>query len=100
MSMKIEHIVQALQEAAVQLGLEVRWEKGGFRGGRCRVGDREVIVLNKRHPPEVHVSILSESLEGLPVDTIFLRPAVREAMEYAWERHAESLTDDLLDDAE
>ena len=98
--MKIEHIVQALQEAAGQLGLEVRWEKGNFRGGRCRVGDREVVVLNKRHPPEVHLSILAESLHDFPVDTIFMRPAVREAMEYAWERHTESLTDDLLDDAE
>lgn len=99
-SMKTEHIVQALQEAAVQLGLEVRWERGNFRGGRCRVGETEVVMLNRRHPPEVHVTVLAESLRGLPVDTIFLRPAVREAMEFAWERHAESLTDDLLDDAE
>jgi hypothetical protein len=84
--MKVQHIVQALEEAARQLGVRVRRERGGFRGGRCKVGEEEVIVLNKSHPPEAHLAILAESLRDLPVDTIFVRPAVRKALEDVWSR--------------
>jgi len=44
------------------------------------------VMLNKRHPPEVHLTVLAESLRDKPVDTIFLRPAVRDALEKAWTR--------------
>lgn len=84
--MKTEHIVTELKEAARQLGLQVRVDNGSFRGGRCKVGDEEMIVLNRRHLPETHVRILAEGLRDLPVDTVFLRPAVREALEAAWRR--------------
>ncbi|MFQ5571759.1 MAG: hypothetical protein ACE5G0_18920 [Rhodothermales bacterium] len=84
--MKTEHIVKALEGAARQFGLVVRWEKGPFRGGRCTVNGEELIMLNKRQPPEINLIILSESLRDFPVDTIFLRPAVREALEDAWQR--------------
>jgi hypothetical protein len=39
-------------------------------------------------------------LHGLPVDTIFLRPAVREAMEAAWAHRAGTLRDALLESDE
>lgn len=95
--MKTEQIVRALEDAVRMLGLEVRWEKGNFRGGRCFVNGEELVMLNKNHPPEVHLAVLADVLHGLPADTIFLRPAVREAMESAWSRHADSLRDTLLE---
>jgi len=98
--MKTEHIVQALETVAQRLGLAVRWEKGRFRGGRCTVNGATLILLNKSHPPEIHLAILAESLRDLPVDTIFLRPAVREALEATWERHPETLHDTLLEEEE
>ena len=100
--MKTPHVVSALEEAARHLGLEVRWEKGNFRGGRCVLDGREIVMLNRNHPPEVHLAVLAESLHGLPVERLYLRPAVREAMETAWARHAETLRDALLepDDAD
>ncbi len=94
--MKTEHVVKALEELARQFGREVRWEKGHFRGGHCLVNGEELIMLNKHHPPEVHLTILAESLHDLPIDSIFLRPAVREAFEAAWQRHPESLRETLL----
>ena len=86
--MKIEHIVRALEQAAGQLGLEVRSEKGNFRGGRCVVNGHHIIMLNKRHTPEVQLAVLAESLRDQPVDTLFLRPAVREALEESWQQRA------------
>lgn len=84
--MKTQHIVEELKKAAEQLGLQVRVDRGNFRGGRCTVAEDEMIVLNRRHLPEAHLIILAESLRDLPTDTIFLRPAVREALEEAWKR--------------
>lgn len=85
--MKTEQIVEELKKAAEQLGYAVRTEKGNFRGGRCTVGDEEIIMLNKRHLAEAQLVVLAGSLKGLPIDEIFLRPAVRSALEEAWKRN-------------
>ncbi len=84
--MKSDQIVRELEEAARQLGLVVRREKGRFRGGRCTVEEEDVVVLNRLHPPEAHLAILAEVLHDLPVDTIFMRPAVRAALDDLWAR--------------
>ncbi len=97
--MKPQQIVRELEETAGQLGLAVRREKGNFRGGRCVVGDAEMIVLNKRHLPEVHLVILAESLRDEPLETVFLRPAVRHALEDAWAR-LDAATTDLVEAGE
>ena len=82
--MKVPQIVQALEEAVGQLGVAVRHERGNFRGGLCTVGDETVVVLNKRRPAEAHLAILADALRELPVDEVYLRPAVRDALEAAW----------------
>lgn len=86
--MKVEHIVRALEQAAGQLGLEVRTEKGNFRGGRCVINGQQIIMLNKRHTPEAQLAVLADSLRDQPVETLFLRPAVREALEESWQQRA------------
>ncbi len=96
-AMKTEHIVRDLEEAVRHLGLEVRREKGNFRGGRCTVNGEDLVMLNKNHPAEVHLALLAESLRDLPVEAVFLRPAVREAMEAAWQHPVEHLRDALLE---
>jgi hypothetical protein len=46
-------------------------------------------MLNKNHPPEVHLAILAEALRELPVDSVFIRPAARRALEDAWARRVD-----------
>ena len=69
---------------ADRLGFEVRIEKGNFRGGRCIMGEDELIMLNKRHQPETQLVVMAEALRNAPLDTIYLKPAVREALEDTW----------------
>lgn len=95
--MKIHDIVRALEDAAQQLGMQVRKERGGFRGGRCTVGDETFVLLNRRHPPEVHLALLAESLREMPVDEVFLRPAVRNALEDYWSRRQPLDVEAVLD---
>lgn len=77
-------IIEELQNVADRLGLEVRAEKGNFRGGRCIVGDEELIMLNKRHQPETQLVVMAEALRDAPLDTIYLKPVVRQALEETW----------------
>lgn len=82
--MKPDQILKELEDVARRLGVDVRVERGGFRGGLCLIDDEQVIVLNKRQPVESRLAILADSLRSLPVDTVFMRPAVREALESSW----------------
>jgi hypothetical protein len=82
--MKTEEIVAELVEAARQMGIDVRNERGSFRGGLCTVADEEIILLNKRQPVEAHLAILAESLHDKDMDKVFLTPAVRKALEQSW----------------
>ncbi len=82
--MKTSQIVNELKQAAFQLGYEVRVEKGNFRGGRCAVEGASIIMLNKRHLPEVQLAVLAAALRETRIDAIYLKPAVREALEAAW----------------
>ena len=97
--MKTEQIVEELKTAAGRLGFAVRTEIGNFRGGRCKIDGEEVIMLNKRHPSETQLVVLADSLRGLPIDRIFLKPAVRAALEEVWQRH-ETLEVGGADDTE
>ncbi len=91
--MKAEQIVRELEDVARQLGVDVRLERGSFRGGLCLIDDEKVIVLNKRQPAESRLAILAESLRTLPVDSVFMRPAVRQALESSWD--AQEVVDDV-----
>lgn len=82
--MKAQQLVKALEEAVRQLGVEVRYERGPFRGGYCTVEGRPVVVLNRQRPPEAHLAALAAALRELPADEVYLRPAVRDALEDLW----------------
>ncbi|MDX1438600.1 MAG: hypothetical protein R3284_01740 [Rubricoccaceae bacterium] len=82
--MKLSALVKALEEAHSGLGIPVRRDRGSFRGGRCTIDGSDVMVLNKLHPLEAHLVALAESLRTLPHEQLYLRPAVRAALEDAW----------------
>jgi len=81
--MKAPALVAALEDALRQLGVRVRRERGRFRGGRCVVEGETTVVLNRLHPPEAQAAVLAAALAALPHDTLYLRPAVRDAVEAA-----------------
>ena len=82
--MDTEQIVEELEAIARQLEVEVRRERGSFKGGHCQMEESAYIILNKRHPPEAHLAILADSLQRYPLDTVYIKPAVRAAMEEVW----------------
>lgn len=82
--MKTTTVIEELEQAARQLGFAVRKEKGNFRGGVCTVDGDAIIMLNKRQIPDVQLVVLADSLRDAPIETVYLKPAVRDALEDAW----------------
>lgn len=82
-------ILDELEDVARRLGIEVRSAAGNFRGGRCTVEDEDIIMLNDNHLPETRLRVLATALHDAPLDTMYLKPAVRRVLEEAWADTAE-----------
>ena len=84
--MKPEQITEALEAAANQLGVKVRYETlaaagptGG--GGLCKVKGEWFIIMDKKTAPSERASILSEALATMDTESVFLPPKVREMLQ-------------------
>jgi hypothetical protein len=75
---EFEEFIQELKVLAVQLGAEVRFEKGDFKGGYCILKESKVIVINKMANLQRKAIILSMALKELGIDEIYLTPKLRE----------------------
>ena len=75
---EFEEFIQELKALAVQLGAEVRFEKGNFKGGYCILKESKVIVINKMANLQRKAMILSIALKELGIDEVFLTPRLRE----------------------
>lgn len=78
---EFESIVEELKSVAAQLGAEVRFEKGDFKGGYCILNESKVIVINKMTNLQRKVMILSMALKELGVDAIYVTPKLREIID-------------------
>ena len=78
---EFEEIILDLKALAAQLGAEVRFEKGDFKGGYCLLKENKVIVINKMANLQRKVMILSMALKELGIDQIYLTPRMREIID-------------------
>lgn len=78
---EFEELIQELKSIAQQLGAEVRFERGDFKGGYCILKDNKVIVVNKMTTLQRKVIILSMALKELGIDEIYLTPRLRDVIE-------------------
>jgi hypothetical protein len=79
--MKHEDLIQELHTAAAQIGITVRYERGDFEGGYCILRDQKLLLINKRLMPVRKAAVLATALNGIGLDNVYLKPAVREFVE-------------------
>lgn len=77
---EFEDLIKDLKALASQLGATVRFEKGDFKGGYCILKDSKVIVINKIANLQRKAFILSQALQELGVDDIYINPRLREVI--------------------
>ena len=78
---EFEEFIQELKGLAVQLGAEVRFEKGDFKGGYCLLKESKIIVINKMANLQRKAMILSMALKELGINEVFLTPRLRELID-------------------
>jgi hypothetical protein len=83
--MKPEPMTEALESAARQLGVQVRYEAlapgGTAGGGLCKVRGEWWVIVDKKSTPSERAAILVDALAGFEFQTLELAPKVREALE-------------------
>jgi hypothetical protein len=80
--MKNDKLLLELEELVSRIGYRIRKERGNFRGANCVLDGDRIIMLNKNHPPEVHINLLAGFIRQH--DDLFMKPAVRKSLEKIW----------------
>ena len=81
--MKLEQMTEALEQAASQLGIKVRYETmtgdSSGAGGLCKLRGEWTIIMDRKSTPSDRAALLIDALVGFDFESIFLPPQVREA---------------------
>jgi len=91
--MKPEQTVEALEQAASQLGVQVRYETmtgdASGSGGLCKIRGNWCVIMDRKTPPAERAATLIDALTGFDTDSVFLPPKLRETLAARRsERHA------------
>lgn len=78
---EFELLISDLKELANQLGVNVRFEKGDFKGGYCVVKENKIIIINKFAPTQKKAAVLATALKELGIDNLYVNPKLREVIE-------------------
>ena len=84
--MRPEKLIGELETELMKMGVRVRREKGNFQGGWCIVNDEKCLMINKRHSAESQFTVLADVVRSLPLDSVYIKPNVRSALEDHWAR--------------
>lgn len=79
-------LLERLKEIAAASGLEVREERlyrevgYSVRSGVCRVGDHEVLLLDKNATAPERIEVICSVLSDRDLDSVFIEPELRRAI--------------------
>jgi len=76
-----EELFEELKALSAELGIKLRFENGNFDGGYCLLREERLLVLNRRATVPKKIRTLARGLSEYGLGSIFIRPALREAIE-------------------
>lgn len=79
--MKDSEILGHLEQLTQNLSIDLRYEKGDFSGGLCRVDDKQVMIINKRLSDDQKIKVFARAIAQLDLQNIYILPAIREIIE-------------------
>jgi len=79
--MKHEELIEEFHGLAAQMGITIRYEKGDFEGGYCVLKEQKILLVNKKLLPAKKASVLATALQEIGLESVFLKPALREYVE-------------------
>lgn len=78
--MKEDEILLGLEKLVESLSIQLRYEKGDFAGGYCVLKDQRMMIVNSSLSPAMRIKVLAHELAAMPLDNIFIMPALREVI--------------------
>ncbi len=82
--MKMDRVLEELEEAATKLGVTVQHDsitgEGAGQGGLCKVKGQWRIIIDHRATPGEKVVILAQALGGFDLESVFLSPEARDLL--------------------
>jgi len=70
-------ILRELETLCSNLGIDLRYEKGDFEGGLCRVEKEQLLIINKTLSDQAKIRVLARELRTLDLENIYMVPALR-----------------------
>jgi hypothetical protein len=74
---KTDNILQAFENLVNSLSIDLRYEKGDFHGGLCRMPGKYVLIINSNLPTEQKIKLIASELSSLDLNHIYIRPVLR-----------------------
>ncbi|MBC8132018.1 MAG: hypothetical protein H7X95_03480 [Deltaproteobacteria bacterium] len=82
--MKPEQITEALEQAAGQVGVSVRYETmtgdSAGAGGLCKIRGEWTVIMDRKATPSDRAAMLVDALSEFDVDAIYLPPEIRQVL--------------------
>jgi len=69
--------LSSLEDVVAQLSIKLRYEKGDFQGGYCRIGNTKMLIINAGFDLQRKVSLISKELSKFDLSETFMVPAIR-----------------------
>jgi len=79
-------MLMELENAAFRLGVEVRYDdlyddEASISSGLCYVHHEPVLIIDKKLDPHGKCTILAKELKSMDINSIYIKPVVRELIE-------------------
>jgi hypothetical protein len=74
-------LLQEFEDLAERLSIKVRYAHLDHAGGLCRYRGTYHIIINRRLDMKERIAVMGQALAQVPLDEVFLIPALREAIE-------------------
>ena len=78
---KDARLLSDLEALCSNLDIELRYEKGDFEGGFCKIKNDRLIIINKTFSDQQKIRLLARELGTLDLESIFIVPALREIID-------------------
>jgi hypothetical protein len=76
-----EELQLELEQAAQEMGVHIRYEKGDFDGGYCILREEKIIIVNKKLSPPKKCSVIAQALGDYGIENVYMKPIVRTYVE-------------------
>lgn len=90
--MKPAEILGHLETLTENISVNLRYEKGDFKGGLCRVNDEKILIVNSRLSEDEKIKVVAKELSQLDLGNVYVLPAIREVID----EHAESAEEEEI----